>query len=56
MKLDCAAGNIRIVEAIFGRTEGSNVCSSTKKKQWNAGLQHQKQSLKVYVMENEIVV
>lgn len=30
MKLDCAAGNIRIVEAIFGRTEGSNVCSSTK--------------------------
>lgn len=30
MKLDCAAGNISIVEAIFGRTEDSNVCSSTK--------------------------
>lgn len=29
MKLDCAAGNISIVEAIYGRTEG-NVCYSTK--------------------------
>lgn len=30
MKLDCAAGNISIVEAIYGRTEGNNVCYSTK--------------------------